>query len=321
MYLEFFGLRAMPFELTSDPRHLYRSAGHAEVLANLQYGLSAAKAVTLIIGEAGTGKTTLLNAALSADMCRGVRCVCISNPTLTRSEFIELLAMRFGLSSRASQSKAVLLSELETVIRERRTQGEITALIVDEAQSLSVDILEELRLLANLESGSSKLLPLVFIGQPELAARLENGDMRQLKQRIALRCDLLPFTLAETVGYIATRIGAVGGDPTRLFTREALILIHEHSRGIARTINVLSDNVLVHAFALGRSNVDSAMVLEVCRDFRTTPRGQGADRPDTEPAAPGAPNGAPPVDENTSTVPRIVTLGRRVLREVAQANR
>ena len=321
MYQEFFGLRALPFELAADPKYLYRSAGHAEALANLQYGLSAAKAVTLMIGEAGTGKTTLLNAALSADMCRQVRGVCISNPTLTRGEFIELLALRFGLSSRASRSKAALLSELEAVIRDRRAHGEITALIVDEAQSLSIDLLEEIRLLANLESGSSKLLPLVLIGQPELAVRLESGDLRQLKQRIALRCDLLPFTLNETVGYVATRIRAVGGDPTRLFTREAMMLIHEHSRGIPRTISVLCDNVLVQAFALGRSIVDSAMVLDVCRDFRTTPRGHGPDHRDAEgAAATGAANG-PPVDDGNATSPGIATLGHRVLREVRQANR
>ncbi len=321
MYQEFFGLQAMPFELAADPKYLYRSAGHAEALANLQYGLSAAKAITLLIGEAGTGKTTLLNAALSADMCRQVRSVCISNPTLTRSEFIELLALRFDLSSRASQSKTALLSELEAVIRDRRARGEITGLIVDEAQSLSSDLLEEFRLLANLESGSSKLLPLVLLGQPELAVRLESGDLRQLKQRIALRCDLLPFTLSETVGYVATRIRSVGGDPTRLFTRDAMILIHEHSRGIPRTINVLCDNVLVQAYALGRSIVDSAMVLDVCRDFRTTPRGQETDHGDAGRHATVSPNAAAPVDDSNATSPGMTTLGARVLREVAQANR
>jgi general secretion pathway protein A len=272
MYQDFFGLAAPPFELTSNPGRLYLTPGHAEALSNLEYGLSTAKAVTLLVGEAGTGKTTLLQAALRSERCQQVRAVSVSNPTLLRGEFVELLARSFGLSASARQSKTVLLEELENRLLERHERGEITALIVDEAQSLTSEILEEVRLLANFETAKEKLLPLVLAGQPELAERLEDAGLRQLKQRIALRCEITRLSMPETAAYIATRIKAVGGLAARLFTREAVVLIHQYSRGIPRTINVVCDNALLSAFALGRQPVDQAVVREVVNDFRLTAR-------------------------------------------------
>lgn len=267
MYERYYNLREPPFELTSNPRYLYLTPQHREALSNLEYGLSSAKAVTVLIGEAGTGKTTLLKAALASDRCRDVQCVYVHNPALTRSEFIETLAERFELGPEASQSKAVLLVALENVLKERRRRGEITALVVDEAQTLSAELLEEMRLLANIETPSEKLLPLVLAGQPELAQRLNEPGLRQLKQRIALRCELRPFELKETAIYIASRIRTAGGEAARLFTREAVMLIHEHSRGIPRTISVICDNALVSGMALGKQPVGRDIVLEVCRDF------------------------------------------------------
>ena len=268
MYQEFYGLREMPFDLTANPKYLYLTPRHREALSNLQYGLSAAKAVTVLIGEAGTGKTTLLKAALTSDRCRQVRCVTINNPALTRVEFLEVLARSLNLSAEAARSKAVLLEELEASLRESRSQGTITALVVDEAQSLSTDILEEIRLLANIETPTEKLLPLVLVGQPELGTRLEDSSLRQLKQRVVLRCEITPFSLRETAAYIATRIETAGGSAIRLYTRDAVMRIHEHSRGIPRTINVICDNALFHGLALGRRPVGQDLVLEVCRDFR-----------------------------------------------------
>jgi general secretion pathway protein A len=267
MYLRHYGLREAPFDLTPNPKFLYLTPQHREALSNLEYGLSSAKAVTVLIGEAGTGKTTLLKAALASERCRDVSCVFVSNPALTRNEFVETLAQRFELSAAASKSKAVLLTELEGLLKERRSRGQITALLVDEAQTLSVELLEEVRLLANIETASEKLLPLVLAGQPELAARLNDPALRQLKQRIALRCELRPFSLAETATYIAMRIRTAGGEAARLLTREAVMAIHEHSRGIARTISVICDNALVSGMALGKQPVGQDVVLEVCRDF------------------------------------------------------
>jgi type II secretory pathway predicted ATPase ExeA len=267
MYERFYGLRELPFELTPNPRYLYLPPKHREALSNLEYGLFAAKALTVLVGEAGTGKTTLLRAALESERCRGVRCVYLNNPALTRAEFVSMLAARFGLSDQASQSKTALLEELECVLRDRRERGEITALVVDEAQTLSIELLEEIRLLANIETADEKLLPLVLAGQPELSARLEDPALRQLKQRVALRCEIEPFQLSETAAYIATRIRIAGGVPSKLFTREGVSLIHEHSGGIPRTISVICDNALVSGMALERQPVDGSVVLEVCRDF------------------------------------------------------
>ena len=267
MYHLHFNLREPPFELTPDPRFLFLTARHREALSNLEYGLFSAKSVTVLIGESGTGKTTLLQTALVSERCRNVRCVYMNNPALTRQEFIDALASRFDLGAEAAQSKSVLLDRLEGVLRERRDRGEITALIVDEAQCLSVDLLEEVRLLANIETPSQRMLPLVLAGQSELAGRLEEPSLRQLKQRVALRCDIGPFRLSETAAYIASRIETAGGVPARLFTREAVTAVHEHSGGIPRTISVICDNALMGAMALNRQTVDRAIVLEVCRDF------------------------------------------------------
>jgi len=268
MYQRFFGFRELPFELTPDPRYLYLTPRYREALSNLQYGLSAAKTVTVLIGEAGTGKTTLLRAALASERCQNVRTVYLNNPALTRQEFVEMLARRFELSPEAAHSKAVLLAELEAALHARRAHGEITALVIDEAQTLSHELLEEVRLLANIETSTEKLLPLVLAGQPELSDRLEDVGLRQLKQRVALRCTIAPFELAETASYIAHRIRIAGGEAARAFTRESVTLIHEHSRGIPRTISVMCDNALVSGFALNRQPVDREVILEVARDFQ-----------------------------------------------------
>jgi type II secretory pathway predicted ATPase ExeA len=202
-----------------------------------------------------------------------VRCVYVNNPALTRDEFVTMLATRFALSDEASRSKATMLEELERTLRQRRGRGETTALVVDEAQALSTELLEEIRLLANIETSDEKLLPLVLAGQPELSDRLEHSELRQLKQRVALRCEIAPFQLPETAAYIATRIRVAGGTPSKLFTREGIALIHEYSRGIPRTVSVICDNALVSGMALERQPVDRSIVLEVCRDFRLRENG------------------------------------------------
>jgi general secretion pathway protein A len=267
MYESFYGFREPAFSLTANPRFLFLTGQHREALCHLEYGLASAKPITVLIGEAGTGKSTLLHAALESEMCRDVNCVLINNPTLTRAEFIETLAARFDLGAGAVSSKASLLNSLEAAIRQRRARGEITALVIDEAQTLSREIFEEVRLLANMETPTEKLLPLVLAGQPELAERLNERGLRQLKQRIALRCELKPLNLSDTASYIASRIRTAGGDPANIFTREAVTLIHEHSHGLPRTISVICDNALTSGFALDQRPVDGHIVLEICQDF------------------------------------------------------
>lgn len=267
MYLDFFSLRELPFELTPNTKFLFRTARTLEAICTLEYGLSSGKAITLLIGEAGTGKTTLLHAALQSERCKDVSCVYLNNPTLTRGEFIQILSRRFSLSPAAETSKAVLLDELSAVLRERLDRGQRTALVIDEAQSLSYELLEEVRLLANAETQTEKMLPVVLAGQPELGDRLDDARLRQLKQRVTLRCSVSPFTLEETAGYIAWRVRTAGGQSEALFTREAVLSIHAYAAGIPRTIGVICDNALLTAYGLGRRPVDSAIVLEVSRDL------------------------------------------------------
>jgi general secretion pathway protein A len=267
MYQRFYGVRELPFELTPNPKFLFLTPRHREALSNLQYGVCSAKPLTVMVGEAGTGKTTLLRTVLESDQCRHVRWVCLNNPVLTREDFVKTLAARFELSAQAAESKAAFLEELERVLRARRSRGEITALVVDEAQSLSKDLLEEIRLLANIETSEDKLLLLILAGQPEFAERLNDPGLRQLKQRVALRCEIASFELPETGAYIASRVRTAGGESARLFTREAVMAIHEYSRGIPRTINVICDNALLSGFALGRQPVDREIVMDVIRDF------------------------------------------------------
>ena len=266
MYERFYGFRERPFDLTADPRYLVLTSGHQEALSNLEYAISSSKGITLLVGEAGSGKTTVICAAIARQTSR-VHCVHLHNPALTRDEFVEMLASRFNLSARARASKAALLLELETLLLRRREAGEKTLLVVDEAQSLSIELLEEIRLLANIESNSEKLLPLVIAGQPEIAPRLNASELRQLKQRIALRCELRPLNATESIAYIAGRIRAAGGVAAQVFTREAVTMIHDRARGIPRTINVLADNALVAGFATEQRPVTSALVRDVCRDF------------------------------------------------------
>ena len=294
MYESFYGFRERPFDLTPNPRFLVMTDVHREALSNLEYGIASRTGITLLVGEAGTGKTTLIRTALERQPAR-VHCVHILNPVLTRDEFVEMLALRFKLSDRARESKTTLLHELEEALTHRDGLGESTVLLVDEAQSLPRDILEEIRLLANIETNERKLLTVILAGQPEVTALLNDPTLRQLKQRIALRCELRPLTLQETAGYLAGRIRAAGGVGAQVFTREAVTLIHERSSGVPRTISVIADNALLTGFAVGQRPVNSATVREVCRDFDLEQRSTTKEAPalpvETGPVEPPEPPG------------------------------
>jgi type II secretory pathway predicted ATPase ExeA len=269
MYESFFGLTERPFDLSPNPRYLVMTEAHREALSNLDYAVASRKGVTLLLGEAGTGKTTVIRAALERQP-EQTHCVHLQNPALNRSEFVEMLATRFGLTQHATASKAALLLELEALLASRRDRDESTVLIIDEAQSLPLDLLEEIRLLANIETNHDKLVSVILAGQPELADRLNERSLRQLKQRIALRCELRALTLRESSAYIAGRIRAAGGSGAQTFTREAVMLMHERAAGIPRTLNVIADNALLTGFAVSQRPVTAKLVLEVCRDLDLT---------------------------------------------------
>jgi general secretion pathway protein A len=270
MYQDFYGLKELPFELTPNPRFLYMAPHYREALSAVEYGLLAAKAVTLLLGDAGTGKTTLIQAALASERCRALRIVHVKNPALTRGEFLEMLSQRFDLSPEAAVSKTRLLAELEAALRHQRREGVVTSLIIDEAQSVSDELLEELRLLANIETEADKLLPIVLAGQSEFGERLNEPRLWPLKQRVTVRAHLRPFTVQETAIYIAQRIHVAGGEASKLFTREAVVLIHELAAGLPRTINVICDNALLTGCGLGRRPVNRTMVLDVAADLDLT---------------------------------------------------
>lgn len=271
MYERFFGLKERPFELTPNPRFLVLTASHEEALSNLEYGIAARKGITVLLGAAGTGKTTLLRKALALKMRRGDRSgegwAYLNNPTLTRDDFFETIADAFHLDPPAFTSKARLLRALQQLVVDRHRRGLTSVLIVDEAQSLPIELLEELRLLANIESDTDKFLPLVLAGQPEFGDRLRDPALRQFKQRIVLRCRLEPLDLRETASYVAARIRMAGGEPASVFTRDAIVTVHEASGGIPRIISVICDNALLSAFAVDERPVEAATVEEVCAEF------------------------------------------------------
>jgi type II secretory pathway predicted ATPase ExeA len=282
MYESFFGLRERPFSLAPDPRFLYLAPTQKEALSTLRYGLSSRIGLTLLLGEAGTGKTTLVRTVLAELSSGTAECVLLSNPTLTRAEFYEFLAEGFALGDEAVSSKTRFLFMLKARLQERFNQGLMTALLLDEAQSLSYELLEEIRLLSNVETATTKLLNVVLAGQPELAGRLNDPNLRQLKQRIALRCELSALSRSDTAAYIAGRLRIVGGSPIEIFTREAVETIHAASGGIPRVINVICDNALIGGYAAQVKPVSRAVVEEICRDFDV----RNAANPQSGPPAP-----------------------------------
>jgi general secretion pathway protein A len=282
MYEQYYGLRERPFDLSPNPRFLFLSRGHKEALTHLRYGLSGRPGLTVVVGEAGTGKTTLVRAALQVVANEQSKVVHLSNPTLTRQEFYEYLATEYGFGAEAVESKTVFIRELAAALNTAAGSNGVLALVVDEAQSLPHALLEEIRLLTNTEGASGNTVAIAMVGQPELAGRLNDPSLRQLKQRVALRCELLPLDLNETAAYVAARVRVAGGRPDQLFTRDAILAIHEHSAGIPRTISVLCDNSLVTGFAMDVKPVGRQIVQDVCRDFELS---QGKTLPRSEPPA------------------------------------
>jgi len=298
MYEPYYGLRERPFELSPNPRFLFLSKGHREALLHLRYGLTGRPGVTVLVGEAGAGKTTLVRAALQAANGQNATIVHVSNPTLTRQEFYDYIATGFALGSDAGASKSVFLRELERALVTRTTEGGVLALVVDEAQSLPHELLEEVRLLTNTE-WNGRSVAVALVGQPELAGRLNESQLRQLKQRVALRYELPPLDLHDTAAYIAARVRVAGGHADALFTRDAVVAVHEHSRGIPRLTNVICDNALISGFASDTRPVGRELILEVCRDFELA-----------EPAAPVAQHAAARAPAAvTSPDPRLLFSG------------
>ena len=246
MYSTFFGLKERPFQLVPNPVYLYLSRGHQEALAHLRYAVEHGDGFVEIIGEVGTGKTTLCRVFLE-NLHSRVKAAYIFNPKLNAIQLLKAINDEFGISSSADSTKA-LIDHLNQYLIKRKAAGNRVVIVIDEAQNLSKDVLEQLRLLSNLETTRSKLLQIVLVGQPELRKILNSHALRQLNQRITLRCTLTPLTQAESQQYIFHRIHIAATHPLISFTPNALKKIWRYSRGIPRRINILCDRALLTAF-------------------------------------------------------------------------
>jgi general secretion pathway protein A len=285
MYEIHFGLTGQPFGMTPDPRYFYQGSAHREAFAALKYGIHERRGFMILVGEVGTGKTTLINTLLD-EIDRSTCTILVTHTTVDREELLRIILFRLieshgpripaqlcpasesSTSARLStQSRIELINEFSAFVN-----GESMAfrppplLIIDEAQNLSPQVLEEVRLLTNLEGPRSKLLQVILAGQPELEQTLLRHELRQLRQRIAVHARLDPLGLEETIGYIAHRLNQAGCERPDVFNRAALEAIYEASKGSPRTINVLCDYALVNAFGAGEQQVDEALALEAVQD-------------------------------------------------------
>jgi len=247
MYKSFFGLRAQPFGASPDPRFLFLRPQVRETLACLQYGIAARKGFVVMTGEVGTGKTTLLRAVLSTFAKERINTSFIFNPRLDALDFLEFVLTDFGVPPRA-RTKSSMLLQLNSWLIERYRAHHLCVIVVDEAQNLSWDLLEEMRLLTNLETSSEKLVQIVLSGQPELENILLNPRVRQLRQRISFWCKTEPMTREETRGYINERL-RIAGATQLVFLPKAADLVYHYSQGIPRIINLLCEHSLVNAYA------------------------------------------------------------------------
>lgn len=267
MYQRFFGLRECPFKANPDPRYLFLTGQTQEALAGLTYGIQNRKGFILLTGEVGTGKTTLLHRLL--DWLRGQRIATafVFNSKFNEHQLLDYVMADFGIPC-DSHDKSQMLMRLNHWLLERYRAGTPAVLIVDEAQNLSADVLEEIRLLTNLETSTEKLLQIVLSGQPELEDKLKSPSLRQLRQRITLRCRTSPLTLEETFGYVAERLHIAGANGEPIFSKEAIETVHVYSQGIPRVVNLLCEHALINAYVDHLRPVPAHAVEEAVREFQ-----------------------------------------------------
>jgi len=267
MYQKFFGLRESPFNVNPDPRYLFLTRQMQEALAGLTYGIQNRKGFILLTGEVGTGKTTLLNRLLDWLHGQRVSTAFIFNSQMDVIQLFDFIMADFEIPCE-SREKSQMLLRLNHWLLDRYRSGGTAVLIVDEAQNLSLEVLEEIRLLTNLETSTEKLLQIVLTGQPELEERLKLPQLRQLRQRITLRSRTSPLTLEETFGYIAERLRIAGANGEAIFSKEAVQAVHLYSRGIPRVVNLLCEHSMINAYVDHLRPVPAQLVEEVAREFQ-----------------------------------------------------
>jgi general secretion pathway protein A len=266
MYKEFFGLRANPFNVNPDPRYLFLTRHTEEALACLTYGIQSRKGFVLLTGEVGTGKTTLINKLLEWLRLQQVATAFIFNSRMDVPQFLDFMMADFGIQC-DSKSKSQVLQRLYSWLLDRYRAGETAVLIVDEAQNLSDEVLEEIRMLTNLETFTEKLLQIVLVGQPELEQHLRQPQLRQLRQRLTLRAKTHPLNLEETRAYVQQRLRIAGSNGQTIFDPDSLLALYRYSTGIPRVINLLCEHCLVSAFVDQKKLITNEIVESVARDF------------------------------------------------------
>ncbi len=265
MYNAFFGLHSSPFNVNPDPRFLFLTRSAQEALASLSYGIQMRQGFVLLTGEVGTGKTTLLNRLLDWLRRERVTTAFIFNPTVNVPQFFDLVMADFGLGC-VSIEKSRMLLRLNTWLLQRHRAGGTTVLLIDEAQNLSTELLEEIRLLTNLETSNQKLLQIVLSGQPELDQKLKLPQLRQLNQRITIRCRTATLSEGEVSSYIESRL-RMAGATTRVFSPEAAATVFRHTQGIPRLVNVLCEHSLISAYVDHKEEVGPETVDRIATEL------------------------------------------------------
>jgi general secretion pathway protein A len=266
MYEKFFGFNEKPFNITPDPRFVYLSETHKEALANLRYAIREGKLFSVITGEVGTGKTTIVHALLNK-MDENVRTAYIFNPAMDPEDFINYICEDLGLKSNGLKSRGQNLALLHNFLLDCYAQNERVFLIIDEAQSLDTKLLEEVRLLTNLETAKNKLLHVILLGQPELNKTLSDTRFRALKQRITIRYNIDALNFMDTREYILYRLKKAGARDLSMFDKGAIKAIYKYSKGIPRVINIVCDNALLTGFSQEQRKIGKPIVKEVIKDL------------------------------------------------------
>ncbi len=270
MYCKFYGFRERPFEITPDPRFVYLSEVHREALAHLEYAIREGKGFSVITGEAGTGKTTLVNVLLGK-LGGTVRTCFIFNPILDRVDFLNYICDDLGIPSDGTKTRGQSLMALHGFLLDCFDRGEKVFLIIDEAQSLAPDLLQEVRLLTNLETAKNKLLHVILLGQPELNQILREQRFRPLKQRITVRYHLRPLKFKEMKAYMIHRLKRAGARNLTIFTDGAVKEIYKYSRGIPRLVNIVADNALLSGFSTEQKRIGKSIVSDVIKELEGAP--------------------------------------------------
>jgi general secretion pathway protein A len=284
MYLSFYHLKKEPFHITPDPEFLFLSPSHKEALGSVIYGIEKRKGFVAITGEVGVGKTTILRSYLDRAELERLKIIYVFNPNVSFQGLLKTISRELGFTLRADDTYE-MVNQLQEILIEMYWRNQFVVLIIDEAQNMPIDTLENLRMLSNLETSKDKLIQILLVGQPEFDRMLRLDELRQLRQRVAIRCKILPLSAKESLAYIRHRLARASHEQAKIFSRSALRRIVKHAKGIPRTLNILCDNALVTGFGYQKKVVSTKIVKEIIADLAGQTRGSWRGLLPSSPAA------------------------------------